>query len=508
MELSEAAKKLVMEAMSKVMAAKRERVDIVEVVRHEGDKMQIPSTMTLEQAAKVIALKIQEEEVITGFSAEIAASPLDGAYAMSKAMEKMFGVSIARTVRTFWGDEPPQSITVEIDAAGHTVQVPWGEFTVPGIDGRLSTSYTFKDGQIIFAISAAIKGKHKKQFEQLVALTREFVLKESIYRGKAFKIDFTGANGRLNPMPSPKFIDVTKATKPIFSKHLEEQLEYDVLAYIHTADAIKKLQGGVLKRGVLLAGPYGTGKTLCATYIAKVAEENKFTFIYTKAQDIPYALDFARTYLPAVVFAEDIDAVATSERTNAVNELLNKLDGVDAKRHDIIAVFTTNHLDSINAAMLRPGRIDVCMVVDPPDAEAAIRVAQYYAGGQLADEDFTEAGRLLNGMIPATIQEAVRRAQIRAMGRTHGESAVVTNFDLAGAARSVLREKGLTNPRDEKTDAIEKFGVSLGRGMGSAIGEAIMEVQGKLALGADAPRLAVHASQNGEAVLELEEAEN
>ncbi|HEY6019605.1 MAG TPA: AAA family ATPase, partial [Candidatus Paceibacterota bacterium] len=227
---------------------------------------------------------------------------------------------------------------------------------------------------------------------------------------------------------------------------------------------------------------HNTGKSLSANYIAKVAEEHGFTFIYAKAQDVPYAIDFARSYLPAVVFAEDIDMVATAERTEDVGKLLNKLDGIDTKRQDIIFVATTNHPDSINAALLRPGRIDLVMLVEPPDAEAAIRVARWYASGEGesslggmedGDEHFREAGVLLAGMIPATIQEVVRRAQVRAFARTNGESSTISNQDLVNAAQYVKREQQLTNPIDIKSDPVKKLGDAFGQGLGVGIGKVL-----------------------------------
>jgi len=463
----------------------RKKVDKIEVVRH-GDALIIPEDMSLDDVLKVVALKREEEETITSFSAEIPASPYDGGYALARALEDMFGVKIARATQILWFTIPPQMITVDIDAKGNTVQVPWGEFQVPGIDGRIETSYTFRDGRVVFMIQATIKQKHKRQFDKLVLMVKEILASSSIYKGKAFRVNFTNDAGKIERMPTIKFIDVDRVTRPIFTKLLEDQMEYDVLAYIRQSEAIKKMQGGVLKRGVLLAGPYGTGKTLSANYIAKVAQEHGFTFVYTKAADIPYAIDFARSYLPAVVFAEDIDSVVTKERTDDVNRLLNKIDGIDSKRQDILFVATTNHPNDINAALLRPGRIDVVMLVEAPDAEAAIRVARWYASGEGTleagmegdDRAFREAGKLLAGMIPATIQEVVRRAQVRAFARTDGASSVITNADLVNAAQYVIREHNLTNPTDEKVDPVKKLGTAFGEGVGSAIGRAMRDVMG------------------------------
>ena len=488
--------------------AKKTRVDVVEVVRH-GEALVIPDDLSLEQARDVLDRKIQEANTFTDFTAKIPAFPLDGAYALMKALERKFGVSIASPkMGEFFGFkfvlEAPIQYTVEIDAEGHTVQVPWGEFVVPGMSGNIECGAAMEEGHFIFTLNANVQGKDKAKFEELVALTKEIVATESIYRGKAFRLAFTDENGKTIPMPMPKFMSVKGAARPIFSTIIENQLDYDVLAYITKSDTVRKMRNGQVRRGVLMAGKYGTGKTLTATYIAKLAEENGFTFIYTKADDIPQALDFANTYQPAVIFAEDIEKAAGVVRTEDVGNLLNKLDGIDSKKQDIIFIGTTNNLEQINGAMLRPGRIDVLMTVEPPDAEAAIRIARMYAKGDMldeGDEDFSAAGALLAGTIPAVIEEAVQRARVRASFRTDGDNSIINNQDLMGAAHSVLRERDALNPRDEQPNPLKTLGEAFGSGVGStlgaAVGASIREVWNHGVEGSELPALPAPAGSNG-----------
>jgi transitional endoplasmic reticulum ATPase len=465
------------------MAAKSSRtLDKVEIVHH-GEALVIPSSMTLESAAKAITFKIREEEQFTAFSAEINAFPYDGAYAMTKAMEKQFGITIAKAKMGWFGPEPPQSLTLEINADGETVQVPWGQFAIPAWEnGTVGTGFSFSDGKLVFQMTADIKGKFKAEWEELVHRTRDIFLAESIYRGHAIRISVQ--ESKMGSIPDIHFIKVNNAVQPIFSHDLEEQLNYDVLMYIRKADDVRKMHGGYIKRGVLFAGKYGTGKTMTANWIARVAEEHNWTFIYVKAPDIPYALDFARTYQPCVVFAEDIDAVAGSDRSQAVNDLLNKLDGVDSKRHDILFVATTNHVDSINAAMLRPGRMDVVMKVDPPDAEASIRMARHYAKGAMDPNDnYTAASQLLANRIPAEIEEVVKRAQTRTLFRTGIPNSPINAQDLYGAALAVKNEKDMLNARDIKPNPMKEFGQAVGEGLGGTLGVAITTIMQSKGMG-------------------------
>lgn len=461
--------------------AKTTKIDKVEIVRH-GEAMVIPDSMTYEEAGRAIAYKIREEEQFTNFNAEVNAFPYDGAYALAKAMEKQFGIVIAKPKMGWFGAEPPESVTLEINAEGDTVQVPWGQFSIPAWgEGTVSTGFSFSDGKLVFKMTADIKGKYREQWEELVKRTKEILAKESIYRGHAIRINLQAIRDRSGnveaEIPDIRFIKVSNAVQPIFSKTLEDQLNYDVLMYIRRADQVRQMQGGYIKRGVLFAGKYGTGKTMTANWIAKVAEEFGWTFIYVRADDIPYALDFARTYQPCVVFAEDIDAVAGADRSKSVNDLLNKLDGVDSKRHDILFVATTNHVDTINAAMLRPGRMDVVMRVDPPDAEASIRMARHYAKGAMDENDnYTQAATLLANRIPAEIEEVVKRAQTRALFRTGEANSPINAQDLYGAALAVKAEKDMLNAKDIKPNPMREFGEAVGSGLGATLGVVITEV--------------------------------
>ena len=151
-----------------------------------------------------------------------------------------------------------------------------------------------------------------------------------------------------------------------------------------------------MKRGVLLGGKYGTGKTLAATVAARLAQDNGITYVYTpRADELGDAIAFAKQYQsPAcVVFCEDIDRQVTGQRTVAMDDILNILDGVDTKTDNIITVLTTNHLDNVNQAMLRPGRLDAIINVETPDAYTAERLVRHYGGEAInAAEDLTEVG--------------------------------------------------------------------------------------------------------------------
>lgn len=448
----------VVEALGSLLEDGSEEVHLSNIVRHDGPGIQIPEDMELDDAINILQRKRDEENETRSISSTIPAFPYDGAHALAIAMEEMFGYVVSARCG-LCNRNHNENMKLAVDAKGTTVDVPWGAFHVPGIDGTVSTGYARDGKRFIFRIQAEVKGKHVAKVNELIERTKEVVRTRSIYKGKAISVKFTDDEGQTLSIPDIKFVDVSEATEPIFSLALEDKLRHDVLSYVTHSERVRPLNGGTLKRGVLLAGPYGTGKTLTAAWIARKATENGFTFIYVeKPSEYYLAHLLARAYQPAILFAEDVESIAGHGRTTEVNQLLNVLDGADSKRFDIITVFTTNHGPDISKAMFRPGRIDIVMVVDAPDAEAAVRLAAHYAGGLIVEgEDFSQAGERLANKIPATIKEAVARARIRAVTRDGDPNARINNNDLVFAAESIENERhAFDAPTEGATEAFGK----------------------------------------------------
>jgi len=456
------------------------KVAVAEVTRYEGPGIQVPQNMPLRTAVNILTRKLQEDETMVPVSANIPAFPYDGAYAMSQAMTELFGYVIADNRKDMFGNNSNENMELVIDHRGTTVTVPWGRFQVPGIDGVLTTGYTWENKTVIFQIQGEIKGGSVPAFKLLVEKTKEIVQKRSIYRGKALRVRFTDDNGRTLPVPEIHFVDVDRATQPIFSQHLEDTMKYDVMTYVEQPELARSFNGGTLKRGVLLAGPYGTGKTLTASWIARRAVEQGFTFWYVdKPENFHSAYLLAMGYQPSILFVEDVDAIAGHERTDEVNQLLNVLDGVATKRADIISIFTTNHGERISDAMRRPGRLDLILQIEAPDAEAAIRLVKSYAQGLVEEnDDFTAAGQRLGGMIPAVIKEAVARARFRAAARTGDPNGLINNEDLVGAATAIGIERGLFGTPDD--NELAKVGIRLAQAANKELNSVLGSAANKL----------------------------
>jgi len=202
-----------------------------------------------------------------------------------------------------------------------------------------------------------------------------------------------------------------------------------------------------LKRGVLLEGGYGTGKTLTAFQTAQLCVNNGWTFVLLDdVRDIHQALEFARMYEPCVIFAEDVDKAAKNgQRTDETNRIFNTIDGIEAKGRDIMTVLTTNLVGDIHPGFIRPGRIDAVITVGPPDDQAIVRLVRRYAQDSqgrpvldelLNDEQIVAAMAPVKGANAAFIREVVERSKLAAISHADG-AIVVSESDLATAANTM-----------------------------------------------------------------------
>ena len=426
--------------------AKKTEVKVIEVIR-TGSSVIVPENMSIAEAIDALMMKQREEEEITNFSERINAFPWDGALAMVTAMEELFGYASSQPTQGFFGPEPPEMMSVEV-GVGQTKLVPWGAFKLPGIEGRVSTGFWKNpDGLIQFQITASVKKKNEPHIRRLAKRTAEIVAVDSIYRGKAIRIKFFDDDGDRIPIPSPTFLDLTRVNEEelIFSDDVRLAVETNLYAAIEYPEACRRHKIP-LKRGILFSGPYGVGKTLCGYVAAKKAVDHGTTFIYCEAaNELADAIRFAQQYAPAVLFCEDIDQSTSGERDEDMNEVLNVIDGIDAKNIEVTVVLTTNNVEKINTAMLRPGRIDALIEITPPDAKAVQKLLRLYGRGLIpADESLVEIGLMLDGTIPAVIGEVVEKAKLASVYLTKGAfDLVITEEALLIAAKSMQPQRDI-----------------------------------------------------------------
>lgn len=440
-----------------------------------GVKLIVPENMTYGDAILALTKKQKEEETYVTVSYEINAFPLDGAHALMQVLKNRYGWASPVPTPGFFGDTPPELIGLET-GPGKRTQVIWGDFIMPGIDGRITTSGRRKDGRLIFVIAGKVKKKHQDEVEKIATEVMDYLKSNSVYKGAAIRLN-TDSDGEIEATMAPSFLDLSKVNEAelVLPTAVREQVDTSLFTPIEYTGRCRQLSIP-LKRGVLLEGPYGTGKTLTAYVTAKKCQENGWTFIYLdRVGGLHEAFRFAKQYAPSVIFAEDIDRAASGdERTVDIDDILNTIDGIESKGSEIITILTTNHVDKLNLAILRPGRLDSVISIQAPDSAAAQQLMRLYARGMISTkENLAEAGDELAGQIPAVIRECVERAKLHAIRRTKGEAVELSLScsDLVYAGREMKNHLALMSKKEEEEMSNEEL-------IGTAFREIVEETIG------------------------------
>lgn len=436
-------------------------VDIV----HEGRAITLPAdpeNMPLGKAIEALVRKQKDEEQPFMVHEIFDAYPHDAAVAFVKAMQNLYGWASPQSTPGFFGPRPPEMLSVKTGFRDEDViQCPMGAFKLPGVDAPIKTligPYGVNDA-VVFLVHGEIKKKDRHIILELTTEARRILKTESIYKGRPIRLGVHD-NGVLDTNRPPEFLDVSEISEEslVFDAEIQSQIDTNILVPLRETESCRKHKIP-LKRGILLEGPYGTGKSLTARMAARVAELNGWTFILLdKVQGLRVALEFANRYAPAIVFAEDIDRVA-DKRDEATNDLINIIDGVVSKRAEVMTILTTNHVEKLDRVILRPGRLDAIISIRAPGPEAVRRLIKHYAGDLLPDGvNLTNAGEALAGQIPASIRECVERAKLGMIGR---KAKKLADSDLVTAALTMKNHLALLAPKAEEQTPAQRLADSL-----------------------------------------------
>jgi transitional endoplasmic reticulum ATPase len=446
-------------------------------IEHEGRAIKLPGDpgkMPIAKAIEALQRKQKDEEQMVAVHEVIDGHPFDGLVAFVKAMANLYGWSSPVPTPGFFGPRPPQMISVK---TGHRdediVQCPHGAFVLPGVEKPVNTAmgnYGVR-GQPALVIYGEVRKREKHLLVELANEARRILKAESIYRGKAIRFAVDN-DGNVDMNSPPEYMDTSTVTEDslLFNEAIKEQINTNILVPMKETARCRELKIP-LKRGILLEGPYGTGKSLTAAMAAKVAEDNGWTFILLdKVQGLHAALEFANRYAPAVVFAEDIDRIATV-RDEKANDLINTIDGVVSKRSEIMTILTTNFAENLNPVILRPGRLDAVISLRAPDAVTVAKLIRFYAGDLLDPKEALAKSALeLDGQIPASIRECVERAKLGMIGRGDNK---LSDTDILTAAQTMKNHLALLNKDKTEPSVAEVLASSLKKVVHNGTGDMI-----------------------------------
>jgi transitional endoplasmic reticulum ATPase len=419
---------------------------------NNSNKIIIPADMDKYAVAQAITDMADQEEAETQVVGTFYSHPNDVAYSFQQLLKEVFGEPFVKAIDMgFWGVMTPTQVTIPIGVHETGNIVVQGNMSVPFLqDVIFNIRPDFRNMNLSIVVTC--KRKHERAVKQLFAMLKEYIKTHSIYRGKAIDSKY-------------EFLDVSESNPSnlAFNEAVEVQLVSNIFTPIAQRERLK-VNGVPFRRGVLLEGTYGTGKTIVAYAAAGLAEKHNVTFIYVRPGDQEKMAEYitiAKRYAPTVLFCEDIDQQTggdDDDREASVTTILNALDGIDSKQDsDVMVIMTTNHVDKVNPAMLRPGRIDAVVHMTEPDATTAGRLIELYGGGVLSSNfDAERAGRACEGMVPAFIRECVERAKLYAMARDEGPLHI-HETDIMYAAQGMREHLALATPKAPATDASHVF---------------------------------------------------
>lgn len=228
--------------------------------------------------------------------------------------------------------------------------------------------------------------------------------------------------------------------------------------------------GGRIPKGVLLVGPPGTGKTLLAKAVAGEAGVPFFSlsgsefvemFVGVGASRVRDLFAQAETKAPAIIFIDELDALGKTrgvsaigghdEREQTLNQLLVEMDGFDSNR-GLIIMAATNRPETLDAALLRPGRFDRTVVVDRPDINGREAILKVHTREvKLAsDVDLRRIAGLTPGSVGADLANIVNEAALLA-ARSNKDAVTMADFEEAVERGAVgLERKSRIMTEDEK----------------------------------------------------------
>lgn len=255
----------------------------------------------------------------------------------------------------------------------------------------------------------------------------------------------------------------------------------ELVDFLHTPGKYKDI-GANMPKGALLVGPPGTGKTLLARAVAGEAKVQFFSisgsefvemFVGMGAARVRDLFKQAQEKAPCIVFIDEIDAIGkrrdngqfggNDEREQTLNQLLSEMDGFDGSK-GVVILAATNRPESLDKALLRPGRFDRRIPVELPDLKGREAILKVHARSvRMADNiDYGTLARATAGASGAELANIINEGALRAV-KMHRN--VVEREDLEESIETVIagyqRKGAVISPAEKKVIAYHEIGHAL-----------------------------------------------
>lgn len=335
-------------------------------------------------------------------------------------------------------------------------------FVLPGV---YSSSSTVSNTSLLWTIVP---------FLLLLGMLLLFLRPRSGAQGQPMAIARSKARLITGNRPAVTFADIAGA----------EEAKEDLQEVVEALKNRWKFQaiGATIPKGVLLVGPPGTGKTLLARAVAGEAKVPFFSasgsefveiFVGVGAARVRDLFEQAKRNAPSIVFIDEIDAVGRlrsgtgpgghEEREQTLNQILVEMDGFDPNL-GVIVLAATNRPDTLDPALLRPGRFDRRVLLDLPDTAGRTAILNIHAKGKKLEDtvDLNAIAKQTHGFSGADLANVMNEAAILTV--RHNKNAIrMTEIEdaidrvIAGPERKSLR----INSKDKETTAYHEAGHAL-----------------------------------------------
>ena len=345
--------------------------------------------------------------------------------------------------------------------------------------------------QRLYDAGASFAGTEMKQASPLLSIFMTWVLPLIIFIGigqfmsKKMMERVGGKDSMMFGMGKSNAKVYVKSTKGIKFKDVAGEDEAkenlaEIVEYLHNPERYREI-GASMPKGILLVGPPGTGKTMLAKAVAGEADVPFFSmsgsefvemFVGMGASKVRDLFKQAKDKAPCIVFIDEIDAIGkkrdgqiggNDEREQTLNQLLTEMDGFE-ENNGVIILAATNRPETLDPALLRPGRFDRRVPVELPDLKGREAILKVHAKKvKIADDvDFEKVARMASGASGAELANIVNEAALRAV-RDH--RSFVTQVDLEESIEVVIagyqKKNAILTDKEKRIVAYHEIGHAL-----------------------------------------------
>jgi len=387
------------------------------------------------------AEELKYSEFLVGLEAK---SDLEGSGRFDKT--NVFELKIASDYITFQ-DQPKENSAEKAAENAQKQEVAYYRIPSVGMDkDKTALTILLREKGIDFGFASPPSGLQTLTLYLLpmVLLILFFLFLFRKMGGAGTAMSFGRSRGKLHAQED---IDITFDDVAGIDEAVEELRE--IVDFLQRPEKYQAL-GGRIPRGVLLVGPPGTGKTLLAKAVAGEAGVGFFSlsgsdfvemFVGVGAARVRDMFQQAGQRAPAIIFIDELDALGKvrgsgmpgghDEREQTLNALLVEMDGFSSDQ-SVIVMAATNRPETLDPALMRPGRFDRHVLVDRPDIKGRESILKIHAGRVKMDDsvDMQELAKLTPGFVGADLANLANEAALLA-ARAGKKSVTMVEFEAA-----------------------------------------------------------------------------